>query len=313
MSGKLKTYVVLNPYSANGATGKAWPRIEAEIKRSIGAFDSGFTKEPQHATALTREALGKGYDMIVSVGGDGTNNEVVNGFFDNGEQVNSNAIMGIMPGGTGGDLSKTLRISRKLNVAADVLKQGSILSADVGRLSFISHDDKETVRYFINIASFGISGEVDEIVNRSSKALGGKWSFIVGSARGLISYRNKNVKFRIDDGEEVDGKIFYVAVANGKYFGAGMKVAPDAKVDDGLFDIVIAGDLTKWEVINQGRLIYNGEHLKMKKINSARGRKLTAVSNEPTYLDVDGEGLGKLPAEFEILPGAIKLKAGRVK
>lgn len=303
-----RAYFVVNPRSANGRTGKAWPEIRALAEKALGEASFAFTERQWHACELARTAIKDGFELIVSVGGDGTNNEVVNGFFEQGKPVNPEAVLAVVCSGTGSDLIKTLKIPRDYHEAVPMLAGLSAKPTDVGRMTLRSHEGKDIRRYFINIASFGVGGEVDERVNRTSKALGGKASFLWASLLGSLAYKNKTVSIRVDGGEPFERRIFLAAVGNGQFFGAGMRVAPAAAVDDGLFDLAILGDFSFFEQLKLMGSIYKGEHLNLPKVEIMRARKVEADSSERVLLDVDGEQPGTLPATFEIMPSAIKVK-----
>ncbi len=308
MAENFRAKVIVNPHSANCSTRKQWPGIAEEIRKNIGEFDWEFTPGPNTAPELTKRALKEGYEMIVGVGGDGTNNEIINGFFEAEQAINPEAVYAMICRGTGSDLIKTLGIPRDPARAARVLAGNETRRIDLGRMSFRDHQGREARRYFINITSFGIGGEVDERVNRTTKAFGGRVSFLYGSIRAYFSYENKSVNIEIDNDSQGESKVFNVAVANGQYFGGGMRVAPRARLDDELFDIVIMGDLSFLESVRMGRMIYKGEHIGLPKIESFRGKKLSATSEQRVLLDVDGEQPGMLPVSVEIIPGAIRVK-----
>jgi len=221
-----KTIFVVNPNSANGRTGKVWPQMKSLALTALGEFDQVMTEGQCHATELTREALKNGYEMVVSVGGDGTNNEVVNGFFDDGKAINPDAVFAVVCSGTGSDLIRTMGVPRDFEDSVPMLSGKDARLTDVGKMTLRGHDGADVVRHFINIASFGVGGEVDELVNKTSKALGGKASFLWASLRGSLAYKNKTVRITLDGGEAIERRIFNVAVANGQYFGAGMRTAP---------------------------------------------------------------------------------------
>lgn len=185
-----KTYFVVNPHSANGRTGKAWPEIKALAEKTLGEVKFGFTERQWHACELSSAAIRDGYELIVSVGGDGTNNEVVNGFFAEGKPLNPAAVFAVVCSGTGSDLIRTMQVPRDFRESVPLLPGLPTRTTDVGRLTFRSHEGKDVSRYFINIASFGVGGEVDELVNKSSKALGGKLSFLWASLRGSLAYKS---------------------------------------------------------------------------------------------------------------------------
>lgn len=305
-----ETVLVVNPQAQNGALGRRWPELAGRIRRELGAFGELFTEAPGDATRLTREALRGGAGTVVAIGGDGTINEVVNGFFEGGEPVAPEARLGVLPFGTGGDFRKTINVPKDLDRAAAILARGATRAIDVGRLDYTSSDGGEATRLFINIASFGMSGVVDELVNESSKRLGGRLSFLLATARAGLRYENQRVRL-VFDGDQagaVDTIINVVAVANGRYFGGGMHIAPEAELDDGRFDVVAVGDMTMGDMILRGSRLYKGTHLGLDKVSSRRARTLRA---EPlggeVLLDVDGETPGRLPATFTILPGALRL------
>jgi YegS/Rv2252/BmrU family lipid kinase len=304
----MKTYFVVNPKSANGDTGKRWAELQARISRSLPEIAVGFTEGPMHAAELARQALRDGYDTVIAVGGDGTINETINGFFEAGRAVKAGATFGVLPRGTGGDFRRTFGWELDLEGAVERLRRDATEAFDVGLLEYTGEGGSKQQRYFANIASFGVSGAVDIEVNRSSKALGGKLSFMLGSFKAMVKYHDKPVRFRVDGGEWEEAPITTLAVANGKYFGGGMKVAPDAVTSDGVFDVTVwSGYSLKDFVLKQGG-IYSGEHVKWKGTRCLKARVLEADSTEEVLIDCDGEQPGRLPCKMTLLPGAVRLK-----
>src|SRR6185295_5268308 len=154
--------------SANGETGKRWAEIEARLRRSLDDLKVGFTQGAMHAESLAREALKEGFETVVAVGGDGTINETLNGFFENGGAVRPNAVLGVLPRGTGGDFRRTFGWSGDLEPAVERLRRDASVPFDVGLLEYTDEAGGARQRYFANIASFGASGVVDVEVNRTS-------------------------------------------------------------------------------------------------------------------------------------------------
>jgi len=310
-----KTVVVVNPRSQNGALGRRWPEIARTLGRELGGFEHVMTEGPRDATRLTREALAGGAEVVVAIGGDGTIHEVTNGFFtEDGAPVRPGAALGILPFGTGGDFRKTVGIPNDLAAAAAILKAGATRTIDVGRLTYRAggHAGDEASCIFINIASFGIGGLVDQIVNSSSKWMGGTLSFFLATARAAARYKNQRVRLILDDkdDEPLDITINNVAVANGRYFGGGMHVAPEAAVDDGLLDVVAIGDVGALEMLRDSAKIYRGTHLGLPKVVARKAKKVEARPVDvgvDVLLDVDGEAPGALPATFQIVPSALPL------
>ena len=300
-----KIMVVVNPHSANGATGTEWPKIKGYLEDTLGRFDFTLTKGMGDATTITRKALDKGYDVILSVGGDGTNNEIINGFFQDKDLIRKDATFGCISRGTGSDLIKTLKIPKTLPDGVQTVLNGKRHAIDIGRMTHVNHEDKQVLRYFINIASFGMGGAVDEKVNMTSKRFGGFLSFLWATLSTLLRYQNQRVTLKVDDEIVREERIVNIAIANGQYFGGGMHVAPNAAMDDGLFDVIILGDFTKQEAMIQGAKIYRGTHIRHPKVDHFRATRIEAMSSERVLLDVDGEQPGRLPASFEVVPGAL--------
>ena len=304
----MKTFFVVNPKSANGATGRRWAELAAKIARTLSDFGVEFTKGPMDAAHITTTALKSGYECVVAVGGDGTINEVVNGFFEHGRAINPNAALGVLPRGTGGDFRKTFAWDTDFDAALNRLKTPETRPFDVGRLDFLGHDGKQQTRYFANICSFGVSGLVDQEVNKTSKALGGAVSFAWGSLKALTRYKDQRVRVTFDDKPLEEVMVTTLSVANGKYFGGGMKVAPDADVSDGLFDVVIWTGYGLTDFVIRSKNLYSGAHIHQKGTRVLRAKKIVAESDEKVLIDCDGEQPGVLPCSMTILPSAIRLK-----
>jgi YegS/Rv2252/BmrU family lipid kinase len=304
----MRTFLVVNPQSAGGATGRRWPEIRAEVLRAVGdGAEHAFTERPMHAAALTAEALKSGFRRIVAVGGDGTLNEVVNGFFQDGTAVPADACLALVPRGTGGDFRRTFGLNGSLRESCQRLA-GEVRPLDVGRIRFTRPDGTPGTRYFVNVASFGVSGKVDQAVNSGSKALGGKVSFFIASVRTLLGWRDQKVRIRADGGAEESLAITTLAVANGQYFGGGMRVAPDADPSDGQFDVTIWSGYHLKDFALKSASVYDGSHVRWAGTRTLRCRRLEASSDEEVLLDVDGEQPGRLPATFELLPGALRIQ-----
>jgi YegS/Rv2252/BmrU family lipid kinase len=304
----MKTFLVVNPHSAGGETGKRWAEISGQVTRVIGDFGFGFTERAMDAVRLTRDALADGYECIAAVGGDGTINEVVNGFFAEGKAINPQAALGLIPRGTGGDFRRAFGWELDLDSALERLRTDKTEPFDVGLVEYINHQGQKESRYFANIASFGVSAAVAHEVNRSSKALGGNLSFVWGTIKGMAKYKDRRVRLRVDGGEPEELGITVVAASNGRYFGSGMCVAPKASTSDGLFDLTIWHDYGLADFILKSKGVYNGEHITWAKTRYSQCRTLEAESDEEVLLEMDGEVPGKLPCRITILPGAIRLK-----
>lgn len=309
-----RTRAIVNPHAMGDRTGAQWPSVLAKLSQALGPVDYVFTDGPMAAKRLTRQALKEGVDQIIAVGGDGTVNEVVNGFFEKGEPINPDAVLAVIARGTGGDFRRTFRWPESIDIQIERIARGEIRRIDLGKLTYYNDSlGEQTVRYFDNIASFGLSGAADRAVNQLgfSKRLGGKIAFQIGMIKGLLSYRRQPVRLRVDDAFDQEVNVTTVAICNGQYFGGGMHIAPNASPEDGLFDVIVIADVGPIELLLKSRSIYRGEHLRYSKVTALRGRKITALPARgagPVLLDVDGEAPGRLPATFEIIPKAICLR-----
>lgn len=295
--------VIVNPVAANGAVGKRWPQIRDILQAESGRFDVSFTEAPNHATQLAREALAAGYRTIVAVGGDGTLNEVVNGLALEGA-VDPTVRLGIIPGGTGSDLVRTLGIPHDYRAACQRLRHSQPRGIDLGLITCVS-EGREVRRYFINAAGLGFDGEVAERTNRSSKALGGTLPFLSSLFIKLLTYQNKTVEVTLDGQQCLQQKANSVIVCNGRYLAGGMYIAPHATLDDNFFDVIVIGDTSRLEVLANVPRIYRGTHLSHPKVDEYRAKEVQVKAQERMLLQADGELVGEAPATFQIIPQAL--------
>lgn len=292
---------VVNPRSANGATGARWPALEAYMRDQGLAGETRYTTGPEDARLLTAEALRAGARLVVAVGGDGTINEVVNGFMDVGR---ADAELGILPCGTGGDLIRTLGIARNPYRAAEHLLKGAPRRLDVGRARFMA-GETQVERAFLNIAEAGLGGSVVDRVNHTTKALGGFVSFLAGTLATFASYEPCEITLTVDDQAPRRLRAWNVVVGNGRYFGGGMRILPEAEPDDALFDVMVVGDVPRTALFANVVAIYRGTHLRQAGVEHFRARRVKVESERPLLLDLDGEQPGTGPVTFELAPGAL--------
>ena len=305
-----KALIIVNPKAKNGQAGKEWTRLQQVISEEYrGEYTVEFTTAPLHATSLARQGLRDGCDLVVALGGDGVINEVVNGFFDGGRAVNSQAVLGILPFATASDFVKTIGIPRDFKEAVKRLGSGSTRSCDLGLIGCDGLDGQSLARYFINIAEFGVGAEVVDRVNRTTKRFGGQFSFTWGILRTMPFYRNKTIFYTIDNGPEDHAQVNNMVVANGRFYGAGLHPAPEAQLDDGLFDIAVIRDIGFIGGAKNLSKLRDGTYLKLPQVHFQRGKSVSAKCEERVLIEADGEVIGKLPATFEILPRAIKVRA----
>lgn len=296
-----RTAAIVNPRS--GGTASRWP----EIARRLPGVETRFTERPRHAEQLARELLREGFERIVAVGGDGTLNEVLNGFFENGEAVNREASLALIPFGTGGDFRRTAGL-RSVEDALRALTNGAPRLIDVGRLRYRERSGATASRYFLNVTSFGMGGEVAARAKNVLTTVGGKTAFFYATLEVFLRYRPKTVTLELD-GQILPAPytILNIAIGNGRYHGGGMHVCPRASFEDGLLDITVIESLNAFELARDIRLLYSDNLYVHPKTHHFRARRVTARSAEDVSIEVDGEPLGLLPLEAEIVPAALRL------
>jgi YegS/Rv2252/BmrU family lipid kinase len=302
-----KVFFVVNPVSAGKKTENEWPLFEKKLKGLGYKFDWAFTEYPEHATLITREVLKSGYEIVVSVGGDGTMNEIVNGFFENNEIINEEAKLAVFSRGTGCDFIKSFGIKKGFEDFLNILERNQVQNLDVGKVNFVHASGQAVTKLFLNISDVGLGGETTRRVNKTKKHLKGHLAFFIGAMLTILKYRNKKIEVQIDDEIVKSEKINSVIVANAKYFGGGMYISPDSEANDGFLDIIIIGDFTTFELIRDFHLIYNGKHLTHPKVYHYKGKKVKITSEPGALLELDGEQPGTTPAEFEIMKQSIKV------
>lgn len=305
MSG---TVFLVNPAAANGSTGRRWPEIAHRAAGAGLTGDALFSERRGHLGQLAREAAEGGASLLVVVGGDGSVNEVVNGLVG----LDHAPPLALIPRGTGGDFVRTFGIPDDVAAAARIALHGEARAIDLGRLAYRAWDGHEAESVFVNVASAGMSGAIAKRANDTTKALGAKASYLWATFAVFAGWSAVDTRLTVD-GESRSGRMFDVVVANGRYFGGGMKMCPDAQPDDGFLDVVAIGDVTKRDLILTMPKIYRGTHLPHPKAEALRGRVVTVETDEPVPVELDGEQPGTTPAQFEVLPGALRLRVPPAK
>jgi len=298
-----ETVFLVNPAAANGATGRRWPEY-AHRAAGVGLEGDALISDHRgHLGVLAREASMGGARLLVVVGGDGALNEVANGIAD----LEDAPAVALIPSGTGGDFVRTFGIPNDIGAAARIALDGETKTIDLGRVSYRAWDGSDATAVFANLASAGMSGAIAQRANDTSKALGAKASYLWATLAVFKSWSAVETQLAVDD-DHRSGRMFDIVVANGRFFGGGMKMCPDAVVDDGLLDVVAIGDVTKRDLMMTMPKIYRGTHLPHPKAEALRGRVVTVETAEPVPVELDGEQPGTTPARFEVLPGALRLR-----
>jgi len=300
------TVFLVNPASANGSTGRRWPEL---ARRAAAAGLEGatlFSERPGHLAELAREAALDGAELLVLVGGDGSVNEVANGLAGLGRQPE----VAVVPRGTGWDFSRTFGIPRKIDDAVQVALEGDVRTIDLGRASYRAWDGSDATASFANVASAGMSGAIAKRANETTKALGGKASYLWATFAVFSGWEATEIEVAVD-GERRAGPMFDVVIANGRFFGGGLEICPEAEPDDGLFDVLTIGDVTKRDLVQTMPKMYRGTHLPHPKAELLRGSSVTVTSETPLPIELDGEQPGTTPVTFEVTAGALRLRVPR--
>lgn len=310
--------VIVNPASASGATRKEWPQIASHLRAHFGPFKNVFTQEAGEGIVLASDAARAGLQLIIACGGDGTVSEVANGILSSGKDCE----LGILPSGTGGDFRRTLEIPSQTREAAAILRSGRTRRIDVGKVTFTGDDGVEATRYFLGVASCGLSTKVieklkeggpDWLPTNTPQWLGGRVSFGASLLQTAMRSSAHRVVVNLDDSHDQHLSVVNLCVANARYFGGGMKIAPDAKLTDGKFDVVSVGDLSALKIITSAPRLYFGSHLSMSEVSHTLARRVfvrSANQQQKITLEVDGELPGRLPAHFQIIPEALRVRCG---
>jgi YegS/Rv2252/BmrU family lipid kinase len=305
--GERAVAFLVNPASANGSTGRRWPEIAHRAAEAGLAGEALLSERPGQIAELVERAAADGATLVVAVGGDGTVNEVVNGLMRLREHGRQLPELAVLPRGTGTDFARTFGIPTRLEGALAAIQQGSSREIDAGRVSYRAWDGTDGVAWFANVASAGMSGAVAQRANTTSKAMGGKASFLWATLAVFARWKPSEVEVEVD-GERRRRLMYDVIVANGRFLAGGMHMTPEAKPDDALFDVLLIGDITRADLALTLPKVYRGTHLPHPKAELLRGSVVSITSEPPLPIELDGEQPGTTPVRFEIVPRALRLR-----
>jgi len=309
--------VIANPKSAAGSTREKWSAIASDLRTHFGAFNVAFTKGPGDGIDLARRAAENGRPMIIACGGDGTINEIANGILQSGKDVE----LGIFPSGTGGDFRRTIGMPSGTREAAKALRTGETKRIDVGKVSFIDHDGRQAERFFLNVTSFGLAASIIERVKGSTSlswlpldTVRGRASFALSTLQEVIALGPTTVRVRIDDKDEHTLQTVNFCIANARYFGGGMMIAPEAKLNDGFLDVINIGDIRTAKIILNAYTLYRGTHLDLTEVKDTLAKRIEARplnDADEVHIEIDGELPGRLPAIYEVIPNGLRVRIPR--
>ena len=292
--GADRTLAIVNPAAGDGAGAGVGAGLAHELELAGFKVEIIQTPAPGEAARIAREAAADGCRTVIAVGGDGTANEIANGLVDTG------TALALYPIGSGNDFARSLGYPRKRRDIARFLASARRRVIDVGEVNG---------RIFVNAAGVGIDGHVAERIEASARVVGARLGYFVGALVSIATYRPRPMRIRID-GETREGKHLMVVAANGTYFGSGMHVAPTAKLDDGLFDIVVAGDLGRWASLVALAKLYRGTHVNGTTIVMKRARVVEIELQRPLRAQLDGETTMAQRFSIRVRPGALEVLAG---
>ena len=309
--------VIVNPASADGATREVWPRFASDLRTHFGPFTVVFTEAVGHGRELAAAAARQGTKLIIACGGDGTISEIANGILESNQETE----LGILPGGTGSDFRRSLRMPTNTAAAARALRDGQTRGIDVARVAFVKDNGERETRFFVNVASFGMSTAVlSRAASGESKKwipafaprkLGSKLSYAAATVQTTLAASPIEVSVQLDEQPERRIRVSEFCVANARYYGGAMKIAPDAKLDDGWLDVVSIGDASAWRILSNAPRLYFGAHLRMDEVNHALAKQIVArpvKNDEEVAIELDGEVVGRLPATFQVIPLALRVR-----
>ncbi len=302
-----KNFVIVNPQAGGGRAGRLWPALSKVLKKDLGSFDSAETSTPGGGITLARKAAEKGFEAVIAFGGDGTIHEVVNGLHQ--AKGSRKPVLGILSGGTGGDLAKTLGLPHPLKEQIRVLAKGRTRWIDAGRITYRNPRGRNETRLFINAADAGLGGDVAGRIQKAKGLFGRRLAYLGAT---LQSYRHwKPERIRIEANPPLEwqppDRPLAVVVSNGCSFGGGMVIAPHADLSDGWLDLIIVAPLPVLQIPRMLTQLYLGRIEHVPGVQTARIWSLDLKSIEPVPIDVDGESLGTLPISFTVVPKAVEV------
>lgn len=302
-------FVIVNPNAGNGKAKKDWERISDLLSGENLSIQEVFTGCRGDAIRLAREAVENGFRKLISVGGDGTLNEVLNGIFTQEKVAPNQVLIGMIPVGTGNDWGRMFGIPTVYEGAVKVISEKKTMAHDVGVINYFSANGQQT-RYFINIAGLGFEAlVVKKTNNQKDKGKSNQAIYFYNLLTSLISYRITKTDITIDD-RKISAGIFSINIGNGRYCGGGMRQAPDALPDDGFLDVTVIREMGRIEIIKNLKILYDGTILSHPKVDGYRCKTIKVDAEPVLFIEADGESLGHTPAEFGIIPAGINVIYG---
>ncbi len=301
----MRTLIIVNPHSAGGRAQRIYKKIEGRLFDTFGELLIAVTNRPEEVAGHLDSAVKADVSRLITIGGDGTNHVVLNAL---AERPDLKVAFGSIPLGTGHDWSRSLGVPEDPHEAVDWLAHARPVPCDLGKIEYLDRQTggKTSQRIFLNIASAGVSGEVDHRVNRARRR--SSLTFLRATIATLLKYRPQRVSILCDDKEFYSGSCYLVVVANGQYFGRGMWIAPNALINDGMFDVIVVEGMPRLRILLAFKSVYSGTHLERKDVQHTRAASVLVRSEDrPLKLDFDGEEALGQELRFSVMPGAVNM------
>ncbi len=304
----MSTLIIVNPNAAGGKAEAIFENLRNRLREALGELIVAVTRTAEELASHIEAAASAGADRLIAVGGDGTNHGVVNALFTRSQRTRVSMAFGSLPVGTGSDWARALGVPADLEAAVDWLARAQPTACDLGKVEYSDsrQEGRRTSRVFLNIASAGVSGEVDARVNRARRR--SSVTFLRATVTTLLGYRPQRIFIDCDGERFYEGLSYLLAVANGRYFGRGMWIAPYALINDGLFDVVLVEGMPRLRILLALQSVFSGRHLSRKDVHSVRAAAVQVHSEEgPLSLDLDGEEACGQDIKFTVLRGALTI------
>lgn len=294
-------YVIINPTSGNGASQKKWPEIQKLLGQYEFDFDFAFSEFKNHSVQLAQDAINTGFRKIISVGGDGTLHNIINGIMGQSHVQSSEIVLGVIPIGTGNDWVRTYAIPNQVERAIQIIKNGLIKTQDLGKIDFLSA--VKTPVYFNNLAGMGFDGYVVKQAEKFKKY--GGLAYLIAGLSALFSFRNFQSKIEVNS-EVISTKSLMILIGLCRYSGGGMQLTHAPNPNDGLLDISVLSNITKWDFIRHISKLYKGRIDDISKVKTFKTSDITISSDhlKDAYIQADGEFIGHEAIRISLIPQA---------
>lgn len=294
-------FVIINPTSGNGSAKKKWPKIQELLKANYFTFNFAFTEYAGHSTTLVKEAISDGFKNIISIGGDGTLHNIVNGIMTQTNVSSSQIHVGVIPIGTGNDWVKTHNITKDFKQAIQIIKNGTTATQDIGKIEFLNQ--RKLPVYFNNLAGVGFDGYVVSKVDKYKHI--GALAYLYGAIISLFSFKKFESKVSVNS-EVISGKTLMVLIGVCKYSGGGMQLTNTPNPFDGLFDISVAKNFSKLDIIKNVTKLFNGKISNHRKVKPVKSNHMTVEINQgkAPLIQADGELIGSGNIKITLIQNA---------